>query len=65
LGLGIGVVLVLLTAEFLRPFAFEIGMMDATVAISTASVLLIALALGAVAPAWRAARVSPAEALRE
>jgi putative ABC transport system permease protein len=65
LGLGIGVVLVLLSAEFLRPFAFEIGMMDPTVAVSTATVLLTTLALGALAPAWRAARVSPAEALRE
>jgi putative ABC transport system permease protein len=65
LGLGVGALLVLLSARTLRPFVFEIGMTDPLVAVSTTLFILTTVAIGVAAPAWRAAQVSPADALRE
>lgn len=65
IGLGAGGLLIALTSGVLRPFTFEVGTADPIVAALTALLLFGIATLGALVPAWRAARVSPAAALRD
>ena len=65
IGLAAGGSLVALASGVLRPFTFEVGTADPIVATLTALLLFAIATLGAIVPAWRAARVSPAAALRE
>jgi putative ABC transport system permease protein len=64
-GLVIGAVLVILSAEILRPFAFEVPGTDPVVMLSTGFLMLSVAMIGAAIPAWRAAKLSPATVLRE
>jgi putative ABC transport system permease protein len=64
LGMGIGLVGALFLTDLLRSLLFEISPNDPTTFLVVA-LLLIGVALAAAGmPAWRAARVEPAEALR-
>jgi predicted permease len=63
-GLGVGLVLVIVGARFVRTLLFEVAPTD-PLALGAATVLIAALALlASLLPALRAARVNPAEALR-
>jgi putative ABC transport system permease protein len=65
IGLGAGLVLALLGTHILQAVLFGIGPRD-PIAMAAAVAVLIGCALGAVlVPARRAARVSPAETLKQ
>ncbi|HEX5632999.1 MAG TPA: FtsX-like permease family protein, partial [Gemmatimonadales bacterium] len=64
-GLGLGVLLVALSAGLLRPFAVEVPPTDGTTVSLALLLLLLVAVLGALPPALRAARLSPAAVLRD
>lgn len=63
-GIAIGVVVALLGTRLMQSLLFEVSPNDPFVLALTALVLLGTAALASFAPARRAARVDPAEALR-
>jgi predicted permease len=64
-GSVIGASLVMLSGAALRPFTFDVPAADPLVVLSTLFLLVAAATLGALVPALRAARLSPAAAMRE
>lgn len=65
LGLGAGLLLATAGAGLLRGLLFEVQPLDGAVLAGTALVLLAAAAVASYAPARRAARLDPAQTLRE
>ena len=63
-GVAIGLVLVALSARFIRSLLFEVAPTDAVTLIGASAVLLVFALIASWIPARRAARVSPTEALR-
>ena len=62
-GLGVGLVVALVLGRVLASLLFQVGPAD-PVALGATCLLVIAVAgLAAFLPAWRAARIAPAEAL--
>jgi putative ABC transport system permease protein len=65
LGVGAGVPLTMLATQAVSSMLFGIGPWDAVTLVGSAAVLLAAVCLASFVPAWRAARVDPAAALRD
>jgi len=64
-GLGAGLLLSVLAGRSIEAWLFRVSPLDASAMVSAAMVVVVT-ALGAVAlPAWRAARLDPAQVLRE
>lgn len=63
-GIGSGVMAALLLTRFLRSLLYGIGVSDPATFVIVA-VLFLVVAIAAIAlPAWRAARIDPAQSLR-
>jgi putative ABC transport system permease protein len=63
-GLGLGLLLALAAAQALRPLLFGVAPHDPATLLAVAALLAAVAALASLLPAWRAARVDPARALR-
>ena len=63
IGVGTGLAIAMAAAPFVQPMLFQTSARDPVVAIGAAVALLGVAVVAAVAPAWRAARVSPLVAL--
>lgn len=63
-GIVIGLILVALSARFIRSLLFEVGPTDAVTLVGASALLLLFALLASWIPARRAARVNPTEALR-
>lgn len=63
-GVLLGIAFVLLTGRWLQGLLFEVRPADPLVMVPVAGVLLASAAAASLIPAWRAARVDPAVALR-
>ena len=64
IGLAMGVPLAVGSGSFLSSLLFGISVADASTLAASAAVLMLAAAVGAAHPAWRAVRVDPTTALR-
>jgi hypothetical protein len=64
IGLAMGLPLAVGSVSFLSSLLFGISVADASTLVASAAVLMVAAAVGAFHPAWRAVRVDPATALR-
>jgi len=63
-GAGAGLLAVLLLARFVGKFLYGVAPTDPVSLSTAAGALLLSGVVAATLPAWRASRVSPAEALR-
>ena len=63
-GLGVGILLALLSAKLVTSLLFGVSPQDPVVLGAVSAILLVAAGAASAAPAWRAARVDPAAALR-
>jgi len=63
-GILLGVVTAMLANRGLATLLFEVSPLDGGTYASVVAVLLLAAAIGALLPAWRAARIAPAAALQ-
>ena len=64
LGLGFGLAASAVTVRFIRSMLYETQPMDPAVFAGVAALLVLVAALACVAPAWRASRMDPVQALR-
>ena len=64
IGLGVGLPLAVGSVSFLSSLLFGIGAGDASTLAASAAMLMVAAAVGAAHPAWRAVRIDPTTALR-
>ena len=64
IGLAVGLPLAVGSVSLLSSLLFGIGVADVSTLAASAAVLMLAAAIGAAQPAWRAVRVDPATALR-
>lgn len=64
-GLAIGLGLAVTGGEVMRGFLFDVRAVDALTYAGVAALMGVAVLLATAGPAWRAARVSPMETLRE
>jgi len=63
IGITIGSAVAVALSRMLAGLMFKVALLDAATYASVGGVLLIAAAIGATVPAWRAARIAPAVAL--
>lgn len=63
-GLLVGAVLALALGRLLRSFLLGVSPLDPLALVGTALLLMAVVLVGAVVPAWRAARIEPVQALR-
>jgi putative ABC transport system permease protein len=64
-GAALGLVLAVLSGRLIETMLFGVPPLDPTTFAFTAAVLALAAALSIIGPAWRAARIDPAVALRK
>jgi len=64
LGLGLGLAASVEAGRMMRDLLYEIKPLDPEVFLAVAAVLLAVAALACMAPAWRASRLDPMQALR-
>jgi len=64
MGIGIGTLVALAAARYVRPLLFGVSPRDPAVLTGVATVLVVVALLASVLPAWRASHVDPSVALR-